>query len=86
MNLNDFSKWLQYNKEVKKVRGVWVLSVTLYIYTVSILDIDTIYIFALSPPQWIQMANVQYKNCHLIEGIKSIGERVEYTVWMCLHC
>ncbi len=32
MNLNDFSKWLQYNKS-EKFKGVWILSVpTVYIY------------------------------------------------------
>ncbi len=33
MNLNDFSKWLQYNSE--KFKGVWILTVpTVYIYIV----------------------------------------------------
>ncbi len=37
MNLNDFSKWLQYNKGWK-FKGVWILSVpTVYIYMLVLL-------------------------------------------------
>ncbi len=35
MNLNDFSKWLQYKKS-KQFKGVWILSVpTVYIFMLN---------------------------------------------------
>ncbi len=47
MNLNDFSKWLQYNSE--KFKGVWILSVPtvciyiyIYIYDTRVFDVHII--------------------------------------------